>query len=484
MSLRINHNTGALNAHRNLSNNQKKTNSSLEKLSSGLAINRAGDSPAMLVASEQMRAQISSMEQAIKNSETSVSMVQTAESALSEVNNMLVSMRALSIHAANEGANDAVMLEADQLEISTMVDSIDRISSTTQFGSRKLLDGSNGVSGSALGDGLEYVGAGTNTQSSDEKGFDVTIMKEASASAIMGSAALTQEKVDAGETLSVNEGGKSASYVTKSTDNVESAIRNFANEVDKAGLNLDVTFDESGIIQLKHNEKGSGYGFEVSSTTAGVLSQEASGLTSASKGADLVGTINGEATIGKGNTMTGLKGNATTDGLMVRFNGLSSGQKVPEGASAGVVTVAQNALTFQVGANAGQTVNIALQNMSAGQLGRGVDNESNYSNLRNLDVRTAQGAQDSLALIDQAINEVTQSRAELGSFQKNTLETNITTLRATTENMVAAESTVRDTDMALELANYTRNSLMTQSGAAMLAQANQLPSKVFNLVDG
>ena len=173
MSLRINHNTSSLNAHRSLVKADKRVNASLEKLSSGLAINRAGDAPAMLVASEQMRSQVASLEQAIKNSETSVSMVQTSESALGEVNNMLVEMRSLAIHAANEGANDAVMLEADQQDISSKISSIDRIATTTQFGSKKLLDGSNGVSGTAIGDGLEFVSATTGTQSSDEMGFEV-----------------------------------------------------------------------------------------------------------------------------------------------------------------------------------------------------------------------------------------------------------------------------------------------------------------------
>ena len=482
MSLRINHNTGSLNAHRNLVNNTKKVNSSLEKLSSGLAINRAGDAPAQLVASEQMRSQVASLEQAIKNSESSVSMVQTAEGALGEVNNMLVAMRSLAIHAANEGANDAVMLEADQLEISSMVSAIDRIAKTTQFGAKKLLDGSNGVSGTAIGDGLEFISATTATQSSSEKGYTVAILKEAEAASMVGAAALTDVIVKAGETLSITEGGKNAIYMSKETDTVESAVRNFANEAKKAGLAVDIDHQE-GILRIQHKNKGADYSFEVSSSTAGVLSEQAESLTSVNNGQDIVGTINGEAMVGKDDVMTGLVGSSTTEGLVVRFRGTQDGQKVPENTPVGTVTVAQNALTFQIGGNAGQTVNIALQNLASDQVGRGVDNLSGFASLSDINVKSSQGAQDSLSLIDKAINDVTGARAKLGSFQKNTLETNISTLRTTMENMVAAESTVRDTDMAMELANYTRNNLLAQSAAAMLAQANQLPSKVFSLME-
>lgn len=482
MSLRINHNTSSLNAHRNLTSNSNRVQKSLERLSSGLSINRAGDAPASLVASEQMRSQIASLEQAVRNSETSVSMVQTAEGALTEVNNLLVGMRQLAIHAANEGANDSVMLEADQLEIKGMVSAVDRIAQTTSFGNRKLLDGSNGVSGAAIGDGLNFVSADTKTQSSGETGYDVVLTQESSAANLVGTTALTKEMVAAGETMTVVEGGKNATYTTKSTDTVASAITNFANAAEKAGLDVVIEADQAGKIQIDHKRHGSEYTFEASSSTAGVLSKEANDLTSANRGMDLQGTINGESTIGNGETMTGLLGNPTTEGLTVRFRSKEGAPPVAAGTNIGMVTVAQNALTFQVGPSQNQTVKVSLQNMAANQVGRGVDNSSDFGNLSEVDVRNAQGAQDSLAVIDTAINEVSRVRAELGSFQKNTLETNIATLRTTQENMVAAESTIRDTDMALEMAEFTRSQLMSQSAAAMMSQANSSPGRVFSLL--
>lgn len=141
MSLRINHNIAALNAHRNLSGTTKALSKSMEKLSSGYRINRASDDPAGLVISEQFRAQIAGLNRAISNSEGSVNMIQTAEGALNEINSLLVSMRELAIHAANEGFNDVNQLAADQAEIENALATIDRIAKNTQFGTKKLLDG-------------------------------------------------------------------------------------------------------------------------------------------------------------------------------------------------------------------------------------------------------------------------------------------------------------------------------------------------------
>ncbi|TVR08557.1 MAG: flagellin, partial [Planctomycetota bacterium] len=159
MSLRINNNITSLNAQRNLQNNDAAVGRSLERLSSGLRINKAADDAAGLVISEQMRAQITGLNQAIANSETAVSMVQTAEGALDEVNSLLLKARQLALHAANEGANDTNQLIADQNELDNVIDAISRISDFTQFGTKKLLDGSlNGASN--LGQGVERVEVG------------------------------------------------------------------------------------------------------------------------------------------------------------------------------------------------------------------------------------------------------------------------------------------------------------------------------------
>ncbi|MBU2509922.1 flagellin [bacterium] len=484
MSLRINHNTASLNSHRNLKKANERVSKSLERLSSGLRINSAGDGAADLMASEQLRSQIASIDQAIRNSESTVSMVQTAEGALAEANNTLVAMRQLAIQSANEGSNDAVMLSANQASIRNMLTSIDRIAEFTQFGQKKLLDGSSGVSGLAIGDGLQYVSAMTETQSSGEKGYDVIVTGLATKASILGTAPLTKEMINGGEALYLTEGGKTATYVTKETDTVDAAILNFAAAAKKAGLNVTVRKSENNTIQIEHNLYGSEHSFSAASSTAGVISQTGGTFTTARNGTDLRGTINGEVTIGKGETMTGISGNKMTDGLTVSFHSTNPNLAVPDtGVNVGKVKVIQNAMTFQIGPGQGQTVNVAMQNVASNTLARGIENESGFQSLADIDVTSSQGSLDSMTLIDKSINDIIKVRAELGAFQNHTLEINAANMRVAKENMVAAESTIRDTDMAAEMAEFTKNDLIMQSSAAMLAHANTIPKKVLRLLD-
>ena len=220
MAMRINSNLAAINAHRNLQYNDVKLGKSLESLSSGLKINRASDGPAALMISEQMRSQIAGTHQAIDNSETAVSMVQTTEANMSEIARLLIDMRQLALHASNEGANDNHALQADQTEVENALASVDRIAEQAQFGGRKLLDGSNGVSGNTSGENLEFIAANEATSDSRENGFEVRVSQLASRSRIRGSTVLTQEMIEAGEKLSVIEEGRMASYVSTKDDTI------------------------------------------------------------------------------------------------------------------------------------------------------------------------------------------------------------------------------------------------------------------------
>ena len=164
MTLRVNHNIPAVNANRSLIINDMNLGKSLEHLSTGLKINRASDGPAGLIISEQLRAQIASIKASINNAETAVSMLQTSEAALTEVNSLLTRIRGLAINASNQGANDANMLEADQLEVKNSIETLDRITHQAQFGTKKLLDGSTGANGVGTGAGVEFVEASPVTR--------------------------------------------------------------------------------------------------------------------------------------------------------------------------------------------------------------------------------------------------------------------------------------------------------------------------------
>lgn len=515
MSLKINHNISAINSHRNLQANQAQMSKTLERLSSGLKINRAADGPASLVISEQMRAQIAGLNQAIDNSETAVSLVQTAEANMNEISHLLTSIRQLAIHAANEGVNDEVMLEADQKEIDNALHTIDRIASQAQFGTKRLLDGSRGAAGTTTGENLEFVGATLETGDSREHGFDVKITEVATKANIKGKAVLTKEVINAGEQLTVIEDGKLATYTTNSDDTLETTVQNLRSEIERNGLHVDISLNENtGMIELHHQEYGSGHSFQAISTTAGVLGEIGGEILNSNEGVDISGTINGESAVGKGQVLTGVNGAACVDGLAVRYygdgkelveprcqvadlqvpegaegaegaEGEAQPQKAeipPEGVSVGRVYVAQNSMKFQVGANHNQTVGISVKSANPESLGKGVVNRTGYNNLSEIDVRNFQGAQDAILMIDAAINEISGARGELGAFQKNTLESNLNNIRIANENLISSESVIRDVDMAKEMATFTRNQIMTQSATAMLAQANQLPQNVLQLL--
>ena len=544
MALRINTNIAALNSHRNLQKNDAAMGKTLEALSSGMKINRGADGPASLVISEQMRAQVAGLTQAVMNSESAVSMVQTAEAALNEVSSLLTGMRQLAIHAANEGVNDTVMLEADQAELQNALDSIERISKTSQFGTKNLLDGTMGVTGNASGEGLQFINAGTKTESSPQSGYAVDVMQEATQAHLAGTTALTQDMINEGETLTINNGEKSVQYKTQLGDSLDNIQNNLNNKLRDESIDISVFFDDQGLLHVTHGEYGSEPSFSVISTSAGVLSEDGNIPTFVQNGQDIQGTIGEEYAVGKGQFLTGGVG-TNVEGLTVRFTGNAAvppdiggpggpmvagpsagaqgpalgaapGEEgaegvpgaegaAPEGAApvaeenvnvmpalnqksdlvdstVGHVSIHSGALTFQIGANEDQFTRVILPNTSVEHLGTKVDNESGFKSLGEMDIRSFQGAQDSLRLIDQAIDEVSSIRAELGAVQKNTLESNITSLNIAKENLSNAESVIRDTDMALEMSEFTKNQILSQSATAMLAQANQSPNNVLSLL--
>ncbi len=265
------------------------------------------------------------------------------------------------------------------------------------------------------------------------------------------------------------------------------ALGKLQNEIKQSGLNLELTVRDDGLLDFRHKSYGSEPTFSVSSSTAGLLSSQSRVMEGAVAGQDIAGTIGGEVAIGEGRNLTGAEG-TRVEGLEIRYAGdvvsLPQGDPAaaPDAPVAGRVAVFQNSLLFQIGPNAGQTVSVSLVNTNTRVLGRGVPNESGYVSLSQIDIRSAQGAVDAQKLVDQAIDEINVTRAELGAFQKNSLEANLRQLRINAEELTNAESVIRDADMAKEITIFTRNSIMVQSATAMLAQANQVPQTVLSLL--
>src|SRR5574341_252288 len=447
MALRINHNVTAVNGHRWLVHNDGLLAKSLEKLSSGQRINRASDGPAALIISEQVRSQVSSVKQAISNSEIGISMTQTAEAALTEVTNTLTSMRQLAISAANEGANDKNMLEATQLELRNSIETVDRITVQAQFGIRKLLDGTTGANGVGTGEGVAFIGALPSTRGSPIEGYEVRVFEVGTRARLEGKVPLTQEMIDRGEMVTIAEGGRTISF--------------------------------------QHNQYGKKYGFEVSSSTAGFLSELPLTMQRATPGKDIRGTLGGQFALGEGRTLTGGTG-SRVEGLKVLYTGskVTPESAGPDADVAGRVAVYQNSLQFQIGPNAGQHGRVSLINTNSRVLGRGVVNEAGFRNLYELDIRNPIGAASALSLIERAVDEVNVTRANMGAFQKNALEANLRQLRVNFTELMNSESVIRDADMAEEMVDFTRNNIMLQSSTAMLAHANGTNNVVLTLLKG
>ncbi len=500
MGLRINHNVAAINSWRNLKATDDAMSKTLERLSSGYKINRAADGPANLVISEQMRAQVQSMEQSASNSEMAISMVQTAEASLNELNNILVSMRQLALHAANEGANDDKMLAADQAEMENALRTIDGIAKQAQFGSRLLLDGSNGISGVAVGEGVKFIKADVSSDSSPADGYSIDITEVATKARLEGERTLTQDEINAGGVqVTLHEGGRSATYYTKVGETMDTILRNVQQMVEQNGLALDVGLTEDKRLFAEHREYGSEPSFGAICSVAGMLTEEENVLQEAVQGGDVQGTIGGELAHGEGQYLTAAKG-TKADGTVVMYEGgLKSLPRVdeagkplldeagnpvpPDEASEGSVYIANNSLSFQIGPDQGQTASINLPNTNTQIMARGIENDSGFRALGDVDVTTFQGAQDTIRMIDQSIYEISSARGNLGAFQKNTLETNLNNLRYATENLVEAESVIRDTDMAAEMSEFTKQQILLASGTAMLGQANQTPKAVLSLLN-
>ncbi len=532
MGMSIRNNISSLNSLRHTTENYKGIKGNIERLSSGLKINRASDSPATLIASERLRSQVVSMKQALENAESSVTMVQTAEGALNEVSAMLINIRQLAVHAANEAINDRAMLAADQNEISHLLESIDRIGANTMYNSNNLLDGSNGASGVAVGPHLEFVTATPDTATSPEEGFKVNITQVATRANIEGTQAIDLNNIENGVKLIVTEKGRSAVLDTSKGDlgeGIQKLIKNakldpqtfppeeasvkirnmvarsLQKKINEANIEVDVSLNAQGLIKLRHREFGDDPSFSATSSLAQVLSPEANVAKSSVPGKDVEGTINGETALGEGQFLNAVEG-TTIEGLSIQYtrtlgdtvkpvfdqSGNLMGMETVSESNAevaskpieGYVHVNQSSINFQIGPQEKQFTQLSIGSTRINKLARGLQNNSGFESLEDIDVRTMQGARDAMKLVDRAIDEVSDARAELGSFQKNALESNMNSLRIAEENLTQAESTIRDADMAEEMSELTGGQILLSSSTAMLAQANQVPQSVLGLVTG
>jgi len=416
-----------------------------------------------------------------------ISLMQTGEAALDEVSLSLVRARQLAIHAANEAANDEMMLQADQQEFDQIVASINRISKNTQYGKKFLLDGSGAGNGVTTGKNLSFINADVTGRSSGVYGYDIDIKQAATRSTHTGTAALTQQIIDAEEQITVTESGRSVNFRTIAGTNIEQTMNQLSNAMKEAGVNVElVTKGDSAsrnapqTLTLRHTKYGTDPFFQVSSNTAGLLSNVANVSEKVKNGLDVAGQIAKEGALGKGQVLTGRGGfGSKAEGIAIRYTGENA---PPAGQRAGTLTFTQNSLSFHIGSNSNQTTSVSFKSSKAQNLGSGVDNDSGFRSFADVNLMTAPGARDSLDIIDKAINDVAANRGYMGAFQKNTLESNLNYLRNAFEQVTSSESVIRDADMAEEMAKFTRHNIMMDTSTAMLAQANQTPTSILKLL--
>ncbi|MBO1685807.1 flagellin N-terminal helical domain-containing protein [Clostridium butyricum] len=415
----INHNMNALNAHRNMTSNTSQAGKSMEKLSSGLRINRAGDDAAGLAISEKMRGQIRGLDQATRNSQDGISLIQTAEGALTETHSILQRMRELSVQSSND-TNVDTDRTAIQDEMNQLTSEIDRIANNTEFNTQNLLDGSFS--------GKFQIGANGG------QSMDLSIGKLDSASlGLTSGITIESGSVAAASTLKDGSYKVSGSIVVDAKGNNVGSISGKSIVVGGAAV-ASTSLDkiESGSYI---NISGNGSKFSVDGAITGDAKKLAAGNYE-TKGSNIV---RDNQIVGKlsGNVM--LIDDKTATGGVIKI-------------SASQLGVSTSAMT------SGKS--FTINGVNAG---------------------TRDQASGSIGALDNAINKVSSERSKLGAVQ-NRLEHTINNLGTSSENLTAAESRVRDVDMAKEMMNFSKNNILQQAAQAMLAQANQQPQNVLSLL--
>jgi flagellin len=481
MAFRINTNVSAMNALRNVSASGDAFAKSITRLSTGMRINSAADDPAGLIVSENFKAQLSGITQAMSNSQDAINYAKTAEGALAEVNNLLVTARALAVAAGNTGSNTPTQIQADQNQLASLMQSITRISQQTQFGTKKLLDGSSGVNAAITNANLLgslSIGGSFGGQALSANGSVVMTVNAASTQATFASRAFGANDaatVGAGAAGSFTINGTTITAVA--TDTVAN-VRDKINAV-SAQTGVVATTNNTGVIQFTSTGYGTGAIINLSDSSGAVRNGGAGYTNAAGTDGNATLLINGVSSLftASRNGTDGLTF-SDADGNSIKLtNAANSALTVNQ--TIGQVTV--GAAQFQIGGNAGQTTTLSIGNFAASQLGTGAVAGLNLSNL---DVTSSSGATSAIQVIDAAIGQVSKFRGDIGSFQSNVLESNIRSLGAAKENLSATESSIVDTDVAAEMTNFTRLQILQQSGMAVLSQANSAPQAVLSLLKG
>jgi len=473
----INTNVASLIAQNALASSQQQLNTSLQRLSTGLKINSGADDPAGLIASQNLQSEMTGLQQAVNNSAQATNVISTADGALTEVSSLLNDIKGLVVESANSGALSPDEIQANQLQADSDVQSITRISSTTNFAGLNLIDGSldyitSGVNASAIG-AVNIAQANLGTQSTMP--VDVKIVNSAKVadlqfrtSSIVRSTTLEISGNEGVQTLSFVS-GTTASAIAFAVNRISDSTGVTASLINSANANSGINFQSTGY--------GSTSFVSVQAQTGTFATTDDTGASKArGVGADTIATINGALTVGSG---LNLQLNTSTLDLDMTLN--SDFHQTSTS-----FTITGGGALFQLGSqvNSQQQVSIGIGSVAASALGNNTVGFLNDIQTGGSASLVSGNAEQASQIIDAAIQQVAELQGRLGAFEKNTLETNSDSLQVTLENVTASESTIEDADFAAETSNLTRAQVLVQAGTSVLATANNTPQNVLTLLQG
>jgi flagellin len=467
MALTVNVNIASINAQRNLQRSTVQLGKALERLSSGLRINRAGDDAAGLAISETLRAQIRGLQQAVRNANDGLSLVGTAEGALNESTNIIQRIRELAIQAAN-GSNSDANRASLQSEIDNLIQELDRIGNTTQFNGRNLLDGT-------FEDVIFHVGANKNQTISVSIG-DVRASKLGAVAQQTGTAIPTSIVAGGLDDLSINgtaiDNPDAADDVLSTAENALSAIA-LAAAINRSTGTHGVTAEVNAAV------------YTGGAVTAGALNStdyvEINGVRI--QGSAIVGDTDNAlvAAINAVSNQTGVVASHSGTSLVLTAADGRNIQVTAAGNGATITGLAAEVYHGSITLTSDNTISVS--GTAATNAGFAVASYTVDSNtaINSADVSSAENAEITIASADHALGQLNAIRADLGATT-NRLESTISNLQATAENLSASESRIRDADFASETAALTRAQILQQAGTAILAQANLVPQAALTLL--
>lgn len=517
---RINTNVPSVIGTANLGRTNAELDLRLERLSTGIRINRGRDDPAGLIVSERLATDINGIQQAIENAERAGSVIATTEASLAEINSLLNDIKALMVEAANTGANSPEERDANQLQIDSAIESITRISNTTIFGGSRLLDGSldytlSGLASSTISKAQIF---GASFVGSETLSVNVDVVQSAQKGNLFlnGNTGATSNGALLSSTTLQIKGGRGVQEVSFTSGTSLTSVAAAVNQLTQlTGVTASLIDSTDSTVGLVFSSEGYGSGDFVSVQRVGgppsgqdpfTVYKFDSNANSPALGAAFpwagVGTTLVEGTRDEGRDVAALiNGNlATGEGLDVSINSpslalelqLEESYAIDPTLTADTFYITGGGSLFQIGPdiNAPQQVSIGIQSTAAANLG-GTLVDGNLAFLSSLkkgsqnSIKTSVSRGDFTAaqdILDTAIDEISILRGRLGAFERNVLDTSSRSMQTAFENLTASRSRIRDADFAAETSELTRAQILQSSGTTVLALANQRAQSVLQLL--